>query len=89
MNILHYNENIKIANKVIDEKYINNDKMLNLKIIDILDVKLNFKTIVELNTEMNITISQMKYNSITGCFHWSFSAWETHDFPRFDLVKFS
>ena len=59
-----YNEKIKIANKVIDEKYINNDKMLNLKILDILDVNLNFKTIIELNTEMNITISQMKYNSI-------------------------
>ena len=59
-----FNENIKIANKVIDEKYINNDKMLNLKILDILDVNLNFKTILELNTEMDIKISQMKYNSI-------------------------
>ena len=38
--------------------------MLNLKIIVILDLNLNFKTIVELNTEMNITISQMQYNSI-------------------------
>ena len=38
--------------------------MLNLKILDILDVNLNFKTILELNTEMDIKISQMKYNSI-------------------------
>ena len=38
--------------------------MLNLKIIDILDLDWNFKTIIELNSEINITISQMQYNSI-------------------------
>ena len=40
--------------------------MLKLRIIDILDVHLNLKTIVpiEPNTEMNITISKMKYNSL-------------------------
>ena len=67
-----YNENIKISNKVIDDRYINNDKMLNLKIIDILDLNLNFKTFVELNTEMNITISQMQYNRIKSAIpiHW-------------------
>ena len=59
-----YNESIKIDKKVIDEKYINNDIMLNLKIIDILDDDLNFKPLLDLNKDMNTTITQMKYNSL-------------------------
>ena len=42
-----YNESIKIDKKVIDEQFINNDIMLNLKIIDILDDNLNFKPLLD------------------------------------------
>ena len=59
-----YNESIKIANKVIDERFTNNDIMLNLKVIDILDDNLNFKPLIDLNKDMNTTITQNKYNSL-------------------------
>ena len=59
-----YNEEIKIANKLIDEKFIKNEIMLNLKIIDILDDQLIFKPLIDLNENLNIGITQMKYNSL-------------------------
>ena len=59
-----YNERIKFDNKLIHEKFINNDIMLNLKIKDVMDDNLNFKPPKDLNKDMNTMITQMKYNSL-------------------------
>ena len=49
---------------MIDEKFINNDIMLNLKVKDIMDDNLNFKPPIDLNKYMNTMIAQIKYNSL-------------------------
>ena len=57
-----YNDEIKIGNKILDEKFVSSENARNLKIIDILDDDQRFKTPIQLKTNYNIT--QMKYNSM-------------------------
>ena len=57
-----YNDEIKMGYTILDEKFTGSENAWNLKIIDILDDNLRFKTLIQLNTNYNIT--QMKYNSM-------------------------
>ena len=84
-----YNESIKIANKVIDEKFINNDIMFNLKIMDILDDNLNFKPLIKLNADMNTVVTQMKYNSIRSAIpaHWKKIIKDNRNNPNTSMIR--
>ena len=69
--VLH-NNSIKIGNKVIDNKFIYG--VINLKIIDLLNQDLKFKSLIQLNHNMNNSISQLKYKSLISDIP---SAWKT------------
>ena len=56
-----YNNNIRIRNKVIQSKFI---KLPNLKIFDILDNDYNFLALGNISRNLEVNITQIKYNSI-------------------------